>query len=215
MAGPRCCAPPGCGTTIRSPLAVARATPRASSMDAGCRRTRTRRASTRPARPRRSPRWSWRWTPGAGPASRFGCDRARLLGSPRTEVAVTFKQPQRVPIGLTGCDQPDRLRIGIALGAGRVGLELNVSGPGDPFEIDPLTVQADLGPGELPPYGEVLRGILEGEPALSVRGDMAVDCWRIIEPVQKVWRDDEVPLKEYPAGSTVTDRWPLSGFTRP
>jgi glucose-6-phosphate 1-dehydrogenase len=101
------------------------------------------------------------------------------------------------------------------LGAGRVGLDLNISGPGDPFEIDPLTLEADFGPGELPPYGEVMRGILEGEPALSVRGDMAVDCWRIIEPVLKVWRDDEVPLKEYPAGSTVTDGWPLSGLTRP
>jgi glucose-6-phosphate 1-dehydrogenase len=42
-----------------------------------------------------------------------------------------------------------------------------------------------------------------------------VDCWRIIEPVQKVWRDDEVPLKEYPAGSTITDGWPLSGLSRP
>jgi glucose-6-phosphate 1-dehydrogenase len=153
---------------------------------------------------------TWRW---AGVPFRLRSGKA--LGSPRTEVAVTFKQPQRVPIGLTGCDQPDRLRIGIALGAGRVGLDLNISGPGDPFEIDPLTLEADFGPGELPPYGEVMRGILEGEPALSVRGDMAVDCWRIIEPVQKVWRDDEVPLKEYPAGSTVTDGWPLSGLSRP
>jgi glucose-6-phosphate 1-dehydrogenase len=36
---------------------------------------------------------------------------------------------------------------------------------------------------------------------LSVRGDVAVDCWRIVEPVIEAWRRDEVPLEEYPAGS--------------
>jgi glucose-6-phosphate 1-dehydrogenase len=140
---------------------------------------------------------TWRW---AGVPFRLRSGKA--LSSPRTEVAVTFKSPQRVPTGLTGGGQPDRLRMGIALDAGRVGLDLNISGPGDPFEIDPLTLEADFGPGELPPYGEVLKGILEGEPTLSVSGDMAVDCWRVIEPVQNAWRADQVPLQEYPAGST-------------
>jgi glucose-6-phosphate 1-dehydrogenase len=44
--------------------------------------------------------------------------------------------------------------------------------------------------------------VLKGEPLLSVRDDMAVDCWRVIEPVQEAWRSDRVPLEEYPAGST-------------
>jgi glucose-6-phosphate 1-dehydrogenase len=140
---------------------------------------------------------TWRW---AGVP--FTLRSGKALGSPRTEVAISFKPPQRVPTGLTGPERPNRLRIGIALDAGRVGLELNISGPGDPFEIDPVTIESDFGPGELPPYGEVLKGVLEGEPVLSVRGDMAVDCWRVIEPVQKAWRRDEVPLQEYPAGST-------------
>jgi glucose-6-phosphate 1-dehydrogenase len=38
---------------------------------------------------------------------------------------------------------------------------------------------------------------------------MAVDCWRVIEPVQKAWRADDVPLEEYPAGSGGPDGWPL------
>ena len=63
--------------------------------------------------------------------------------------------------------------------------------------------------GELPEYGEVLKGVIEGDPTLSVRGDMAVDCWRIIEPVQKAWRAGEVPLEEYPAGSGGPDGWPV------
>jgi glucose-6-phosphate 1-dehydrogenase len=139
---------------------------------------------------------TWRW---AGVPFRLRSGKA--LGSPRTEVAITFKAPQRIPDGLTGHDRPDRLRIGIALDAAHVTLELNISGPGDPFAIDPVTLESDFGPGELPPYGEVLKGILSGEPVLSVRGDMAVECWRVIAPVQQAWREDKVPLEEYPAGS--------------
>jgi len=139
---------------------------------------------------------TWRW---AGVPFRLRSGKA--LGSPRTEVAVTFKPPQQVPAGLTGRDRPDRLRIGIALDAARVGLDINISAPGDPFEIDPVTLESEFGPGELPPYGEVLKGVLGGEPVLSVRGDMAVDCWRVVEPVQDAWREDRVPLEEYPAGA--------------
>jgi hypothetical protein len=41
----------------------------------------------------------------------------------------------------------------------------------------------------------------EGDPTLSVRGDTAVECWRIVEPVLTAWRDGEVPLSDYRAGS--------------
>jgi hypothetical protein len=42
---------------------------------------------------------------------------------------------------------------------------------------------------------------------------MAVDCWRIVDRVLDAWRNDEVPLQEYPAGSTGPDAWPLSGVS--
>jgi glucose-6-phosphate 1-dehydrogenase len=142
----------------------------------------------------------------------FRLRSGKAQGSPRTEVAVTFKAPQWVPDGLTGSDQRNRLHIGIALGPSRLDLDLNISGPGDPFEIDPATMHADFGAGELPPYGEVLKGILQGDRPLSVRGDMAVECWRIIEPVQKAWRDNKVPLQAYQAGSTGPDGWPRYGL---
>jgi glucose-6-phosphate 1-dehydrogenase len=87
-----------------------------------------------------------------------------------------------------------------------VTLDLNVNGPGDPREIDPVTVDTGLAPGALREYGEVLRSIFAADPILSVRGDMAVESWRIVEPVLEAWRDDRVPLEEYPAGSTGPDR---------
>ena len=57
----------------------------------------------------------------------------------------------------------------------------------------------------------MLRSILAEDQILSVRGDMAVETWRILEPVLEAWRDDRVPLEEYAAGSTGPDGWPLSG----
>jgi glucose-6-phosphate 1-dehydrogenase len=149
---------------------------------------------------------TWRW---AGVPFRLRSGKA--LGSPRQEVVVNFKHAARVPSGLTGCDRPDRLRMGINPGGGRLRLDVNISGPGDPFEIDPVTLEADFGAGELPEYGEVIKGALEGDPTLSVRADMAVDGWRIIEPAQKAWRENAVPLEEYAAGSMGPDGWPLSG----
>lgn len=147
---------------------------------------------------------TWRWT-----GVPFRLRSGKAIGSPRKEIAINFREPPLIPAGLTGCDRPDRLRIGIHPGGGSLLLDLNISGPGDPWAIDQATLEADFGAGELQEYGEVLKGVLEGDPTLSVRGDMAVDCWRVIEPVQKAWQADEVPLEEYPAGSGGPDGWPL------
>jgi glucose-6-phosphate 1-dehydrogenase len=137
---------------------------------------------------------TWRW---AGVPFRLRSGKA--MSATRKEAVITFKQPARVPDGLTGYDRPDRLRIGF--GPDRLAIDVNINGPGDPFEIDPVTLDADFGPGELPAYGEVLRGVLDDDPTLSVRGDTAEQCWRIVEPVLSAWRENAVPLREYPAGS--------------
>ena len=48
---------------------------------------------------------------------------------------------------------------------------------------------------------DMLAGVFAGDPTLSVRGDQAVQAWRVVEPVLGAWREDRVPLQEYPAGS--------------
>jgi glucose-6-phosphate 1-dehydrogenase len=137
---------------------------------------------------------TWRW---AGVPFRLRSGKA--MSATRKEAIITFKQPSRVPDGLTGYDRPDRLRIGF--GPDRLAIDVNINGPGDPFVIDPVTLDVGFGPGELPAYGEVLRGVLNDDPTLSVRGDTAEECWRIVEPVLSAWRDGTVPLLDYPAGS--------------
>jgi glucose-6-phosphate 1-dehydrogenase len=73
-------------------------------------------------------------------------------------------------------------------------------------------LEAELGPGSLSEYAEVLKGILSDDPTLSVRGDAAVECWRIIDSVRRAWQADEVPLLEYPAGSHGPSGWPEAGL---
>ena len=67
--------------------------------------------------------------------------------------------------------------------------------------------RADYARHREPTPRKVLRGILDGDPLLSVRADMAEECWRIVEPVIRAWRNDEVPLEEYPAGSLGPKGW--------
>jgi glucose-6-phosphate 1-dehydrogenase len=141
---------------------------------------------------------TWRW---AGVPFRLRSGKA--VANSRKEAVITFKDPQRVPDGLHGPERPNRLRIGF--GPDMLALDFTINGPGDPFVLDPISLEADFGPGDLPPYGEVLRGVFEDDPLLSVRGDTAEQCWRIVEPVTKAWHAGEVPIVEYPAGSAGPD----------
>jgi glucose-6-phosphate 1-dehydrogenase len=78
---------------------------------------------------------------------------------------------------------------------------------GDPFDLEQKTLTATLAPADLLPYGEILAQILDGNQLLTVRGDAAEECWRIVEPVLKAWADDKVPMETYAAGSAGPDGW--------
>jgi glucose-6-phosphate 1-dehydrogenase len=143
---------------------------------------------------------TWRW---AGVPFRLRSGKALAQG--RKEIVITLKPVPRLLPGLTGEAQPTRLRISI--GPDRLALDLNINGPDDPFGIDRVTLDADFNPGRLPAYGEVLVGVFNSDPTLSVRGDTAQECWRIVDPVLRAWRQGAVPLEEYPAGSTGPSSW--------
>jgi glucose-6-phosphate 1-dehydrogenase len=145
---------------------------------------------------------TWRW---AGVPFRIRTGKA--IGSPRKQAMITFKKAPRLPHGFTGGAEPNRIVIGF--GPDTMDIHLNVNGPKDPLAIDHTTLHSEFGPGALPAYGEVLLGVLDADPSLSVRGDTAEDCWRIVQPVLDVWRADRVPLQEYPAGGSGPDGWPL------
>ncbi|MCL2514442.1 MAG: glucose-6-phosphate dehydrogenase [Microbacteriaceae bacterium] len=130
----------------------------------------------------------------------FTLRSGKALGDDRHEIAFTFKEPAHVPERITGTDAPNRLRLDLK--TLQMSLDLDVNGPGDPYTIDHVTLTAELGEGQLPAYGEVLAGVLEGDPMLAVRGDTAEECWRLIDPVLAAWKKGEVPLESYKAGSS-------------
>ena len=144
---------------------------------------------------------SWRW---AGVP--FTLRSGKALGARRREIAITFRPVPHLPVGLTGTAEPTVLRIYLA--PDQLSLELTINGEGDPYDLSRTVLGATFGEGRLSAYGEVLEGILDRDPALAVRGDTAVQCWTVVEPVVQAWRDDRVPLEEYPAGTSGPDRWP-------
>jgi glucose-6-phosphate 1-dehydrogenase len=143
---------------------------------------------------------NWRWS-----GVPFRLRSGKALRERRKEVLITFKQLPHLPTGLQGKPIPDQLRL--TMGPDRMALEMNVNGPNDPLVLDRVALDVDLNPGRLPAYGEVLAGVLDGDPTLSVRGDTAEECWRIVDPILQAWREGKVPMDEYAAGSDGPPNW--------
>jgi glucose-6-phosphate 1-dehydrogenase len=155
---------------------------------------------------------NWRWS-----GVPFRLRSGKAVRERRKETLITFKALPHLPIGLRGQPIPDQLRL--SMGPDRMALEMNVNGPDDPLVLERIALDTDLTPGRLPAYGEVLAGVLDGDPLLSVRGDTAEECWRIVDPVLQAWRDGKVPMDEYAAGSDGPSDWsrteePSSGSRR-
>lgn len=142
--------------------------------------------------------WRWKGVP-------FILRSGKALGVKRKEAVVTFRPVPHLPAGFSGVDSPNQLRIGF--GPDTLQFDVDVNGPGNIFSLSRATLDAELSASELLPYGEVLEGVLAGDPLLSVRGDTAEDCWRIVEPVLKAWSRGTVPLEEYDAGSSGPQGW--------
>jgi glucose-6-phosphate 1-dehydrogenase len=145
--------------------------------------------------------WRWKGVP-------FILRSGKALGVMRKEAIITFRPVPKLPSGFEGVDSPNQLRIGF--GPDTLQLDVDVNGPGNIFTLDRVTLNAELNASDLLPYGEVLEGVITGDPLLSVRGDTAVDCWRIVEPVLNAWAKDSVPLEEYDAGGSGPADWPTA-----
>lgn len=129
----------------------------------------------------------------------------KAIGQPADSVVLTMRPVNHRPDGQTGEGQTERIVLGFK--PPRVSLSLTAEGGGMPFELEPGTVDGDLPKSPVTEYGEVLRGVLGDDPTLSVRGDVAERCWRIVQPVLDSWAKDEVPLEEYAAGTSGPAAW--------
>src|SRR5215469_11262821 len=136
---------------------------------------------------------NWRW-----PGTIFRLRTGKALRRDRKGVAVRFRPVPHLPFGHAGGELPNVLRFGLE----PEDLTLEVTGIGARAgALAPLTLTTRLDPPELPAYGQRLLDVLNGNAALSTRGDEAEESWRVLTPVISAWSKDLVPLEEYPAGS--------------
>ncbi|RIQ33669.1 glucose-6-phosphate dehydrogenase [Jiangella rhizosphaerae] len=136
---------------------------------------------------------NWRWHD-----TTFRLRTGKALRRDRKEVAVHFRPVPHLPDGLRGNPRPNVLRFG--LDPETVVAEMAGVGPREDALV-PVTLAAELEPGELPAYGRLLLDVFNRDPALSIRGDEAEESWRVVTPVLAAWANDRVPLEEYSAGS--------------
>lgn len=127
------------------------------------------------------------------------------LGTARKQIVAHFRDVAHLPHGFVGSSTGDTLVIDLKPGA--LHLTLTMNAEGDPLDLEQKTLTATLAAPRMQPYGEVLAQILDGNQLLTVRGDAAEECWRIMEPVLKAWAADRVPMEEYAAGSAGPDGW--------
>jgi glucose-6-phosphate 1-dehydrogenase len=143
---------------------------------------------------------NWRW---AGVP--FVLRSGKALADARKDIVITFREVPHLPTGMSGHGVPSQLRI--ALDPHHMELDLNINGEGDPFTLDSVTLAATFAESDLDAYGEVLEGILTGDATLSVRGDVAEECWRIVTPVITAWGKNAVSIDNYAAGSAGPKSW--------
>ncbi|HRC40515.1 glucose-6-phosphate dehydrogenase [Nostocoides sp.] len=132
----------------------------------------------------------------------------KALGASRKMVVITFRDVAHLPDGFAGPSGADTLVIGLK--PGTVTLTLTMNAEGDPLDLEQKALEATLAPPRMQAYGEVLGQILDGSRLLTVRGDSAEECWRIVEPVLAAWDAGEVPMETYAAGSRGPRRWDTS-----
>ncbi len=146
---------------------------------------------------------NWRW-----PGTIFRLRTGKALGRDRKEVAVHFRPVPHLPFGHLGEARPNVLRFGLEPES----LSFELTGVGARARtLTPVTLTAPIDPPELPAYARLLLNVLNGNAALSIRGDEAEEAWRVMAPVLSAWSKDLVPMLEYPAGSDGPGPGPGSG----
>ncbi len=123
----------------------------------------------------------------------------KALEGLRQHVALRFKAAPYVTFGQHRSPRSNILLLGLS--PDRLELHMDINGEDDFFDLEPVALVCTLSPQGVTAYGRVILDVLHGDPTLSIRGDEAEECWRIVEPILASWAQGVPPLEEYPAGS--------------
>ncbi|HEY2331270.1 MAG TPA: glucose-6-phosphate dehydrogenase [Acidimicrobiales bacterium] len=144
---------------------------------------------------------NWRWA-GVPFYIRTGKRMPRRL----TEVSLKFHNAPHLPFAPQQASGmgPNTLVLRIEPDEG-ISLCFGAKAPGEAFDL--RTVALDFSYqqtfGSTPPdaYQRLLRDALAGDPTLFIRSDEVEQAWRIVAPIQEAWRNEDVKLGRYPAGT--------------
>ena len=131
----------------------------------------------------------------------FRLRTGKALAADRREINITYLPVPEALFGQEG--EPPLNRLSLLMGPDRMVLDLALNGAGDLFCLEAAALELTLAPQDLSAHARLLVEALEGDPSLSIRGDEAEECWRIVEPVLAQWDVDGPPLLGYAAGSSV------------
>ncbi len=121
----------------------------------------------------------------------------KAIGDPRQEITVHYK-----PVGTA---HGTTLRL--EFDRDSVLMEVNVSDPGNPENLQRATFHTHLTPSRLSAYGRVIRGLVRRTGLTELHADSPVRAWEILQPMFNAFADDAVPLEEYAAGSGGPEGW--------
>ncbi|MDP9436345.1 MAG: glucose-6-phosphate dehydrogenase, partial [Actinomycetota bacterium] len=119
----------------------------------------------------------------------------KALGRARKHVEVRL----RPVAGALLAAGPSLLRFEMA--PDRVALSLPVAGPDGLPAVEPAQLEVARPRQPLPASARMVLDVLRGDPTFTVRDDEAEQCWRITDAVRAGWRNGDVPLQDYAAGS--------------
>ncbi|QIK72572.1 glucose-6-phosphate dehydrogenase [Propioniciclava coleopterorum] len=135
----------------------------------------------------------------------FRLRSGKALGDGFRGIVVQFRPVAHLPVGFHNEAAPNVLVIGFT--PETLALRVTTNAEGDRWDLETSTLSTQLGESPVRPYGEILDEILTGNMLLGVRGDMAEESWRILDPLLQEWADGVVPMDSYSAGSYGPQAW--------
>ena len=135
----------------------------------------------------------------------FRLRSGKALGDGFRGIVVQFRPVAHLPEGFHNQAAPNVLVIGFT--PETLALRITTNAEGDRWDLETSTLATQLGESPVRPYGEILDEILTGNMLLGVRGDMAEESWRILDPLLRDWAEGVVPMDTYTAGSYGPMAW--------
>lgn len=121
----------------------------------------------------------------------------KAIGDPRQEITVQYRS--------VGDAKGTTLRLHFEDDS--VLMEVNVADPRIHDSLQRATFHTNLVPSRLSAYGRVVRGLVKRDGATELHAESPVRAWEILQPVFNAFGNDDVPLEEYPAGSSGPKGW--------